>query len=175
MTRIIKRHLLVYIAITALTLATPQFDARAQAEDTGGFFFVLEGRGALSEGDSTVWIEELASGGATTTGRNADIDTDTARYSGRAGGGYRSGAWDIGVFYSGLQALDDDEDFFATAAGGGGLLVLGYPAYGFFDPISMSRTAFSASSSVTYSVVDFEAGWNFKLGAVNMRLFGGLR
>jgi hypothetical protein len=172
----IKRHLIVYIAVAALAIATPEFDARVNAEERSGFFFLLEGRGSLSEGDGTPWAEGIVNSGQQgliPTGNVDIIDTDHARFSGRLGGGYRSGALDFGIFYSGLQALDDQDNVNATASYYriNVLQTFALPVVFGGTPQSIIR----ASSSVTYNVVDFEAGFKVKLGMVDIRLFGGIR
>jgi hypothetical protein len=177
----LKNQLFIFLVFSALAIATPQFDTFAEADVNGGTFFVLEGRGSLSEGDSTVWLEEVTNAGGTfpvaSTGRIADIDTDFARFSGRLGGGYRNGAWDFGVFYSGLQALDDEkfvpQSFSGLGFGGAQVLANSILAIGTYNatvPILLE-----ASASVTYTVIDVEAGFNFNLGPVDARLFGGVR
>jgi hypothetical protein len=157
LTKYIKRHLFVYLTVTALALATPQFDLPAEAGNDSGFFFILEGRGAYSDGDESAWWE-------THSGEIDTVDPDIG-YGGRAGVGYRSGKNDFGVFYSGLHVVGDKEHLPFGLTTVLPLLGIGVTEYqaGFSD------------SEATYHVIDFEAGHNFNLGQVDVRIFGGLR
>ncbi|MGV7222088.1 MAG: Lpg1974 family pore-forming outer membrane protein [Nitrospinales bacterium] len=158
--RFLQRHLIIFLTVTAFSIATPQFDARAEAEDNGGFYFILEGRHAFSDGDKTPWADRLL-----TTGPEL-IDTDIGG-GGRIAVGFQKGKWDFGLFYTGLHITGDrvrihgDPDNLYP--------VLGYGGYtsGYDDA--------TTEAQFTYHVVDFEAGYNINMGSTDVRLFAGVR
>ena len=80
MTQTLKRHLIVYIAVAALTIVTPQFEGRAEAGETSGFFFVIEGRASFVEDEETAFAQNLI-------GELDTVDIDNNGWSGRLGAG----------------------------------------------------------------------------------------
>ncbi|MGV7222089.1 MAG: Lpg1974 family pore-forming outer membrane protein, partial [Nitrospinales bacterium] len=153
-----KRHLIVYIAIATLAIATPELDGRADAQDGGGYYFVIDGRIALSGSDTSVYAEREVSGGP------ERIDTELGG-GGRIGFGINRGAWDFGIFYTGLSLSGDQT--INDQHGNHLYPVLGYSYTGYDNTYSQS--------DVTYHVLDFQAGYNMKLGQTDVRLFGGVR
>jgi len=159
LTHTLKNQLFIYLVVAALAIATPEFAGRAEAQDDSGFYFILEGRFAISEGDETPYAEQQISF------RPEFIDPEIGG-GGHAGAGYRVGRWDFGVFYSGLF-VDGDEAISGTQ----------YPNR-FYPLLGYGKAVYelvSTEAEVTYHVLDFEAGYNMKLGQADVRLFGGFR
>jgi len=160
LTQTLKSQLIIYIVVAALAITTPQFDARAEAEGDSGFYFMLEGRLAFPESDATPYLE--------TVGPSSDLNVEEVDTGlgggGRIGGAYRTKQWDFGIFYSGLN-LDGDSSLSASP----NVLraILGTSTVGWY--------AAEAEAEMTYHVVDFEVGYNLKLGQTDVRLFGGVR
>lgn len=168
LTNSLKNQLFIYLVIAALAIATPEFAGRAEAQDDSGYYFILEGRFAFAEGDETPILESGL-------GRVIHIDTQDGG-GGRIGGGYRFGDWDVGLFYSGLGTSDSIPSQHSCRTTGGTYCY----SYDYFFPILGSAynggySHVKSEASVTYHVVDFEAGYNLQLGEADVRLFAGIR
>jgi hypothetical protein len=156
--------------ITVLAIAMPKY-ARPEDSVLQGFYFRLEGRGAIFAGSEMPYAEQFPED------RTLTIGLDNS-FSGRVGVGFRlNNSWDMGVLYSGLKATGK-KPFVNTPALG----TYNAPtSYGFFNLISpffglnTYYSSFNAESDFTYHVVDFEAGYNFNLGQTDVRLIGGIR
>jgi hypothetical protein len=163
-----KMSLLAIILTGALSIATPEF-AAAHESSIKGFYFKAEGRGNIFAGDDHPYAVDASNGDIFET----DLD---ATGSFRVGAGLRVGsAWDMGILYSGLNTKASDSRVNNPAT----------PTYvnplmgnGFYTAPSMYGGNFNhanAHSDFSYNVVDFEAGYTFNLGAVDLRVFGGVR
>ncbi|MGV7222476.1 MAG: Lpg1974 family pore-forming outer membrane protein [Nitrospinales bacterium] len=153
----LKMYFLALTLVTALTIAMPEF-ARAEYK---GFYFIFEGRGAISGGDDFPYAE------STNTGEIFDLGLD-ASLSTRLGGGVRlNNGLDFGIFYSGLKTSSDDRQYSS-----------GQSLYYLINPANYATTYYYnqlAHSDFELDVVDFEAGYGLKLGQVDLRLMAGLR
>ncbi len=163
LTHTLKNQLFVYLVVAALAIATPEFAGRAEAQDDSGFYFMMEGRLAIPGGDETPYAEQARFRDGTFL-KVEDIDTEFGG-GGRIGGAYRTGRWDFGIFYSGLHVSGETS---SSAQSPYNLNpVLGVYAAGY--------SAAMSEAEATYHILDFEAGYNMKLGQTDVRLFGGLR
>ena len=107
LTHTLKNQLFVFLVVAALAISTPEFAGRAEAQDDSGFYFMMEGRLAIPGGDETPYAEKCTFK-CTTVLNVEDIDTEFGG-GGRIGGGYRTGRWDFGIFYSGLHVSGETD------------------------------------------------------------------
>jgi hypothetical protein len=168
----LRMSLLAIVLTAALSIATPE-KARAHESEFTGFYFKVEGRGNIAEGDRAPFAIYDDSNPANVYDTEVyDIGLDSVG-SMRLGAGVKIGsAWDIGLLYSGLNKgqrgnIENNlgSNFIyqlnQNPTAGGGALAPYYSTQG--------------TSEFTYDVVDFEAGYTFSLSWTNLRVFAGAR
>ena len=177
MTSKFKIALLSSVALAAIAVAAPE-SANAQMYTTGpGFYLSVEGRYVFNE---TSKIRDLPFGGVTLPFTIAGISTISSLkekagngWGGKAMLGYRfNNNWDVGVGISGAwhkNGKGSNAAIVTTTFGdpdGGG------PLDNFLVTATANQTL---KVKLDYHVGDFEAGYNWKMGNSNVRLFGGIR
>ena len=176
MTSKFKIALLSSVALAAIAVAAPE-SANAQMYTTGpGFYLSVEGRYVFNE---TSKIRDLPFGGVTLPFTIAGISTISSLkekagngWGGKAMLGYRfNNNWDVGVVISGAlhkNGKGSNAAIVTTTFGdpdGGG------PLDNFLVTATANQTL---KVKLDYHVGDFEAGYNWKMGNSNVRLFGGV-
>lgn len=180
MTKNLKMHLLTYFVVIAFAIANPDFARPEDTRSKSGFYFFLEGRMAVSNGDATTFAEGVSEG--LISGELFNVDTEFGG-GGRAGGGYQFGKLDVGLMYSGLRLTGNRDPLnsigLLTTMSRSRYVGIVYPVLG--TEYYMYMRIFSgfyftkAEAEASYHVVDFEAGYNLQLGKTDVRLFAGLR
>jgi outer membrane protein OmpA-like peptidoglycan-associated protein len=151
-------------ALAALT-AGP---AQAQMYSTGpGTYLSLEGRYMWNAGDKAKnWVYSYAPQGAGFDPYDTSKSAADKGWGGKAMLGYRfNNNWDIGLGVAGawLKGKDDSH------------------GYNYIERIRVDALAPNAvtdhiKTTMSYTTVDFEAGYNMPMGGMsNFRIFGGLR
>ncbi len=155
----IKTSLLSGAAVVALLAAD---SASAQMYSTGpGFYISAEGRYMWGRGGKVDSYDLPTAGLTGTSGPQARADKG---WGGKAMLGYRfTNNWDVGVGFSAGWLK-------GKKSGSGDLTTTGTPS-----PQNADVTN-KINVKLNYQVADFEAGYNWTMGAnSNVRLFGGIR
>ncbi|MGE0154719.1 MAG: OmpA family protein [Reyranellaceae bacterium] len=168
-----KNALLSGTALVALTVAAPE-SANAQMYTTGpGFYLSVEGRYIFNGTDK---ISDFPFGSATlpfgpiSTINNLEEKAKTG-WGGKAMLGYRfTSNWDVGVGLSGGWHKNGkgSNNYPLTTT-------FGNPPGPGDDWVITGNAEQELKVKLDYYVGDFEAGYNWKMGNSNVRLFGGLR
>jgi len=168
-----RSALLSGAAVVALVVVDPEI-ANAQMYTTGpGFYVSVEGRYVFNEQDR---IRDLPFNGVTLPFTIGTVSTISALkekagngWGGKAMLGYRfANNWDFGLGLQGtwLKKGKSSQNYLLTTA-----IQLGSTT-GILVTATGSQ---SLKTTLDYHVADFEAGYNWKMGNSNIRLFGGLR
>ncbi len=166
-----KAALLSSVALAAIAIAAPE-SANAQMYSTGpGFYLSIEGRYIFNETDK---IQDLPFNNLTIpVGPISTIsalqEKAGAGWGGKAMLGYRfNNNWDIGVGFSGA--------WHKTGKGSNSAAITTTFPIGPTTSATITGTANQTLKvKLDYYVGDFEAGYNWKMGNSNVRLFGGIR
>jgi len=167
-----KTTLLSGVALAAIVVAAPE-SANAQMYTTGpGFYLSAEGRYILNGSDKIQDfpldnIGPIPIGPISTI--NALREKAGSGWGGKAMLGYRfTSNWDIGVGFSGAWQK--------TGKGSNSAPITTTIQTGPVTSLLVTGVANqSLKVKLDYYVGDFEAGYNWKMGNSNLRLFGGVR
>jgi outer membrane protein OmpA-like peptidoglycan-associated protein len=159
------------VALAAIAVAAPE-SANAQMYTTGpGFYLSVEGRYIFNGSDK---IRDLPVNSFTIPfGPVSTVDALKEKaghgWGGKAMLGYRfTNNWDVGVGFSGgwhKKGKGDDSYALTTT----------FPINERINVLVTGTAEQELKVKLDYYIGDFEAGYNWKMGNSNIRLFGGLR